>query len=127
MPQPTHRGGQTLRRLTRGDGPAEPVSRAIRLIRQDIAAHLSVKTIASHVGLSPSALHHHFKAVTGTTPVQFQKELRLLEARRLIQSNTRSVTAAAHTVGYLSPTQFSREFAAPSATRHRDKIAPASA
>jgi AraC-like DNA-binding protein len=102
--------GQTLRHLTRGEGPAEPVSRAIQLIRQDIAAQLSVETIADHVGLSSSALHHHFKAVTGTTPVQFQKQLRLLEARRLIQSNTRSVTDAAYTVGYLSPTQFSREY-----------------
>jgi AraC-like DNA-binding protein len=102
--------GQTLRRLTRGDGPAEPVFRAIRLIRQDLAAPLSVKTIANHVGLSTSALHHHFKAVTGTTPVQFQKRLRLLEGRRLIQSNTRSVTDAAYTVGYMSPTQFSREY-----------------
>jgi AraC-like DNA-binding protein len=120
--------GQALRSLTRGDGPAEPVSRAIRLIREDLAAQLSVKEIASHVGLSPSALHHHFKAVTGTTPVQFQKQLRLLEARRLIQSSTRSVTAAAHTVGYLSPTQFSREyrrtFGYPPS---RDKITTASA
>jgi len=102
--------GQTLRRLTRGDGPAEPVFRAIRLIRQDLAAQLSVKSIASHVGLSTSALHHHFKAVTGTTPIQYQKQLRLLEARRLIWSNTLSITGAAHAVGYTSPTQFSREY-----------------
>lgn len=102
--------GQTLRSLARGDGPAEPVFRAIRLIRQDLAAQLTVKAIASHVGLSTSALHHHFKVVTGTTPVQFQKQLRLLEARRLIQSDTRSITDAAHTVGYMSPTQFSREY-----------------
>ncbi|HMQ26294.1 MAG TPA: helix-turn-helix transcriptional regulator, partial [Acidimicrobiales bacterium] len=67
-------------------------------------------SIADHVGLSPSALHHHFKAGTGTTPVQFQKQLRLLEARRLIQSNAESVTAAAYTVGYASPAQFSREY-----------------
>lgn len=102
--------GQTLRRLARGDGPGEPVRRAIKLIRQDLAAQLSVKTIAGHVGLSTSALHHHFKAITGTTPVQFQKQLRLLEARRLIQSSARSVTDAAYTVGYMSPTQFSREY-----------------
>lgn len=102
--------GQTLRRLALGERPAEPVARAIGLIRQDLAANLSVSTIARHVGLSPSALHHHFKAVTGTTPVQFQKQLRLLEARRLIQTNTSSVTAAAHSVGYTSATQFSREY-----------------
>lgn len=102
--------GETVRHLTLGDQPAEPIARAIGLIRQDLAAHLSVSTIASHVGLSPSALHHHFKAVTGTTPIQFQKQLRLLEARRLIQSNARTVTGAAYTVGYSSPTQFSREY-----------------
>jgi AraC-like DNA-binding protein len=102
--------GHTLRRLARGERPAEPVTRAIGLIRQDVAANLTVSTIARHVGLSPSALHHHFRAVTGTTPVQFQKRLRLLEARRLIQSSTRSVTDAAHAVGYSSATQFSREY-----------------
>jgi AraC-like DNA-binding protein len=102
--------GQALRRLALGHRPAEPVSRAIGLIRHDLAAQLSVSTIAGHVGLSPSALHHHFKAVTGTTPVQFQKQLRLLEARRLIQSKTQSVTGAAYSVGYSSPTQFSREY-----------------
>jgi len=102
--------GQTLRRLTLGGRPAEPVSRAIGLIRQDLAAKLSVRAIASSVGLSTSALHHHFKAVTGTSPVQYQKQLRLLEARRLIQSNMESVTVAAYAVGYASPTQFSREY-----------------
>ena len=102
--------GHALRNLTLGDRPAEPVARAIGLIRRDLAAHLSIGAIASHVGLSPSALHHHFKAVTGTTPVQFQKQLRLLEARRLIQSDSTSITDAAYTVGYSSPTQFSREY-----------------
>lgn len=102
--------GRTLRNLATGARPAAPIARAIGLIRQDLAAHLSVSTIAGHVGLSPSALHHHFKNVTGTTPVQFQKQLRLLEARRLIQTNTASVTDAAYTVGYSSPTQFSREY-----------------
>ncbi|MCB1017320.1 MAG: AraC family transcriptional regulator [Acidimicrobiales bacterium] len=104
------RQGQALRHLGLGRGPAGTVSRAIGLIRQDLAAKVSVPTIARHVGLSPSALHHHFKAVTGTTPVQFQKQLRLLEARRLVQSGTHSVTDAAYSVGYASPTQFSREY-----------------
>ncbi|MCB1005507.1 MAG: AraC family transcriptional regulator, partial [Acidimicrobiales bacterium] len=102
--------GRTLRRLSLGQGPGGTVSRAIGLIRDDLAAKMSVDTIADHVGLSPSALHHHFKAVTGTSPVQFQKQLRLLEARRLIQSNTQSVTGAAYSVGYSSPAQFSREY-----------------
>ncbi|MBX3286201.1 MAG: AraC family transcriptional regulator [Actinobacteria bacterium] len=102
--------GQALRRLGNGHRPGEPVARAIGLIRGDLSAKLSIRDIAGHVGLSPSALHHHFKAVTGTTPVQFQKQLRLLEARRLIQSDARTITDAAHQVGYASPTQFSREY-----------------
>ena len=102
--------GHSLRRLTLGQRPAESVSRAIDLIRRDLAAKMNIRALAHHAGLSPSALHHHFKAVTGTTPIQFQKQLRLLEARRLIQSDTRSVTDAAYAVGYSSPTQFSREY-----------------
>lgn len=102
--------GQTLRHLGNGHRPGEPVARAIGLIRHDLSAKLSIRAIAGHVGLSPSALHHHFKAVTGTTPVQFQKQLRLLEARRLIQSEAHTITDAAHLVGYASPTQFSREY-----------------
>ncbi len=102
--------GQTLRRLALGARPAEPVARVIELMRADLAEQLSVSSLARHVSLSTSALHHHFKSVTGTTPVQFQKQLRLLEARRLISSGTHSVTAAAYAVGYSSATQFSREY-----------------
>lgn len=60
--------------------------------------------------MSQSSFHQHFKAVTSTTPLQYQKELRLLEARRLLVSEGRSVSDAAFEVGYKSPTQFSREY-----------------
>jgi AraC-like DNA-binding protein len=102
--------GQTLRHLSLGHRPADTVATAIAEIRGDLAAKLDVRSLGQRVGLSASALHHHFKEVTGTTPVQFQKQLRLLEARRLIQSELRPVTEAAFTVGYSSPTQFSREY-----------------
>lgn len=102
--------GHTLRRLSLGQRPSQSVSRAIDLIRRDLTAKVNIRTLGDHAGLSPSALHHHFKAVTGTTPIQFQKQLRLLEARRLIQSDTHSVTDTAYAVGYTSPTQFSREY-----------------
>lgn len=102
--------GEILRRLALGDRPAEPIAEAIAFIRGDLAAAIGVPAIARHVGLSTSALHHHFKAVTGTTPVQYQKRLRLLEARRLIQANRHTVTDAAYAVGYASATQFSREY-----------------
>jgi AraC-like DNA-binding protein len=102
--------GDLLRGLALGDRPAEPVAKAIELLRRNLGAHLSISNVASDVGLSTSALHHHFKAVTGTSPLQYQKQLRLLEARKLIQSNAQSVTDAAFAVGYSSPTQFSREY-----------------
>ena len=102
--------GDLLRELAIGDRHAEPIAKAIELLRHDLAARVSVRNVASHVGLSTSALHHHFKAVTGTSPVQYQKQLRLLEARRLIQSSAQSVTDAAYAVGYTSATQFSREY-----------------
>jgi AraC-like DNA-binding protein len=59
--------------------------------------------------MSASSFHKHFKAVTSTTPLQYQKELRLLEARRLLKASGASVTTAAYDVGYESPSQFSRE------------------
>jgi AraC-like DNA-binding protein len=102
--------GHTLRHLGLGHPPAQTISRVIALIRQDLAAQVRVGVLAGEVGLSPSALHQQFKAVTGTTPIQFQKQLRLLEARRLIQSTAQSVTSACYAVGYSSPSQFSREY-----------------
>lgn len=62
------------------------------------------------VNLSPSTLHHRFKAVTAMSPLQYQKQLRLQEARRLIFSEGLEVAAAGYRVGYESPSQFSREY-----------------
>jgi AraC-like DNA-binding protein len=61
--------------------------------------------------MSASSFHKHFKTITSTTPLQYQKELRLLEARRLLKTGGASVTTAAYDVGYESPSQFSREYA----------------
>ena len=61
--------------------------------------------------MSPSSFHKHFKSITETTPLQYQKDLRLLEARRLLQEGQHSVSGVAFEVGYESPTQFSREYA----------------
>ncbi len=100
----------TLRRLSLGDAAAQSVSKAIALIRRDLTAQIRIGLLAKHVGLSTSALHHHFKTVTGTTPIQYQKQLRLLEARRRLQSTGQSVSEASYAVGYASPSQFSREY-----------------
>ena len=60
--------------------------------------------------MSASSFHEHFKALTATSPLQFQKDLRLIEARRLLRERGYSVSRAAFDVGYESPTQFSREY-----------------
>jgi AraC-like DNA-binding protein len=79
--------------------------------RDDLTAPLSVHELAHVATMSTSTFHHHFKEVTATTPLQYQKSLRLLEARRRIRDEGRTVTEAAFDVGYQSSTQFSREYA----------------
>jgi AraC-like DNA-binding protein len=102
--------GGMLRSLIRHDSNASTIARAIGLIRREIRSPLSIPELARQVGMSTSSFHGHFKTITSTTPLQYQKELRLLEARRLLRGGA-SVTAAAYDVGYESPSQFSREYA----------------
>lgn len=103
--------GGMLRDLVRPESDASAIARAILHIRSDIRAPIAIPELARRVGMSASAFHKHFKAITSTTPLQYQKELRLLEARRLLKDDGASVTAAAFEVGYESPSQFSREYA----------------
>ncbi len=103
--------GGMLRRLLRHDSNASAVARAIGHIRGDIRSPIAIPKLARQVGMSTSAFHKHFKTITSTTPLQYQKELRLLEARRLLKAGSASVTTAAFEVGYESPSQFSREYA----------------
>jgi AraC-like DNA-binding protein len=103
--------GGMLRSLLRYDSNASAITRAIGHIRADIRSPIAIPDLARRVGMSASSFHKHFKAITSTTPLQYQKELRLLEARRILRTEGASVTAAAFDVGYESPTQFSREYA----------------
>jgi len=112
--------GGMLRQLARASSNAARISEAIAQIRRGFDAPLRIPEIARAVGMSESAFHHHFKAICGTTPLQFQKRLRLIEARRRIIAEGLSVSAAAAAVGYESPTQFSREFARMFGTAPRD-------
>lgn len=86
------------------------IARAIWLLREHYTQRLSIDRLAVAAGMSPSSFYHHFKALTAMTPLQFQKQLRLLEARRLMFSDAVNVTEAAYRVGYESPSQFSREY-----------------
>ncbi len=103
--------GGMLRSLVRRDSNASAVARAIGHIRGNIRSPIAIPELARRVGMSTSAFHKHFKVITSTTPLQYQKELRLLEARHLLRSSGASVTSAAYDVGYESANQFSREYA----------------
>lgn len=103
--------GELLRQIARNNGHSARISEAATYIRLNYKDALRIAELAKVAGMSESAFHQHFKSVCGTSPLQFQKRLRLLEARRLIIAEDFSVSAAAMSVGYESPTQFSREFA----------------
>lgn len=119
--------GGMLRELLRLDSHAGRVAKAIRRIHDGFRLALSVPDLARHVGMSPSTFHEHFKAVTGTSPLQYQKDIRLMEARRLLvegtpEGGTRSVSSVAFDVGYESPTQFSREYSRKFERTPRDEL-----
>lgn len=102
--------GGMLRSLLHLDSNASAVSRAIGYIRSDLRSPIAIPELARRVGMSASAFHKHFKTITSTSPLQYQKDLRLLEARRLLRTGA-AVTNVAYTVGYESPSQFSRDYA----------------
>ena len=102
--------GGMLRNLLQANSHASKISKAISLIHRRYSSSLSVADVARTVGMSTSSFFHHFKAITESTPLQYQKTLRLLEARKLLLSEGESVTLAALRVGYESPSQFSREY-----------------
>lgn len=102
--------GGMLRNLLRHNSHASKISKAISLIRSKYSEPLSVSEVAGSVGMSVSSFFHHFKVITESTPLQYQKNMRLLEARRLLMTEGESVTQTALKVGYESPNQFSREY-----------------
>lgn len=103
--------GGMLRSLIRHDSNASAIARAITYIRAELHLPIAIPELARRVGMSGSSFHKHFKLITSATPLQYQKELRLLEARRLLRAGGTSVATVAFDVGYESPSQFSREYA----------------
>jgi len=103
--------GPALRYMAAPDSHLNQVGRAISAIRTGFHRQLRISEIAAAAGMSPSSLHEHFKAVTRMTPLEYQKQLRLQEARRLMLSGGASAGGAGFAVGYDSPSQFSREYA----------------
>lgn len=102
--------GARMRQITSSQGRVAQVGRAIAWIRQNFRERFSIELLAAEVGMSPSSLHEHFRAVTAMTPLQFQKQLRLQDARSLMLVQDIDATTAAFCVGYESPSQFSREY-----------------
>jgi AraC-like DNA-binding protein len=102
--------GERLRQSCEVDGSAQRIARAIELVRTRYADALRIEDLADAAHMSASALHERFKAVTSLSPLQFQKQLRLQEARRLMLDEGVEAATAAHRVGYESPSQFSREY-----------------
>jgi len=105
------RHGAALRRLGLPDSHVRRIGRAIALLRTGFAQRLPVERLAAAAGMSPSSFHAHFRAVTSLTPLQFQKQLRLIEARRLMLAEGANAGRAAQAVGYESVQQFTREYA----------------
>jgi AraC-like DNA-binding protein len=102
--------GAQLIQIAMADSPGNKIARAISWFKSNYGEQLRMAELAEHVGMSVSSLHHHFKAATAMTPVQYQKQLRLHEARRLMLVERLDVGTAGYRVGYQSPSQFSREY-----------------
>jgi len=102
--------GARLSHLITQEGDARRISRAVRQLSENIAEPLKIEQIARELGMSVSGFHHHFKSVTAMSPLQFQKQLRLQEARRLMLSEDLNVASASFRVGYEDPSYFSREY-----------------
>ncbi|NIJ91525.1 AraC-like DNA-binding protein [Xanthomonas campestris] len=102
--------GYMLRQLATPDSALARISSAIQRIRRDYSKPLRIASLAEQVAMSESSFHRHFKSATALSPLQYQKQLRLLQARQILATQGKSVTTAALEVGYESPTQFTREY-----------------
>lgn len=102
--------GEQMRALANSTSRSSRVAAAIAWLKTNYIKRFSMKKMAVVANMSASGLHAHFKAITGMTPLEFQKHLRLHEARRLMLSSSINASTAAYEVGYLSASQFNREF-----------------
>lgn len=102
--------GMQLRQLASSGSQSRQIAQAIDWLRSDFTHPLRVEEVASKAGMSTSTFHHHFRSMTGLSPLQFQKQVRLQEAKRLMLAEGVDAANAAFQVGYESPSQFSREY-----------------
>ncbi|MDP9351783.1 MAG: AraC family transcriptional regulator, partial [Chloroflexota bacterium] len=102
--------GDRIRHIVALGGQAHRIARALERLRQDFNQPLRIENLARELGMSVSGLHHHFRAVTAMSPLQFQKQLRLQEARRLMLGEELDATSAGHRMGYDDASHFNREY-----------------
>jgi AraC-like DNA-binding protein len=102
--------GTRLRQIASAGSQSQQIARAIDWLKGNFTHPLRIDDLASQVNMSPSTFHHHFRTVTAMSPLQYQKWLRLNEARRLMLTENTDAATAAFNVGYESPSQFSREY-----------------
>ncbi len=102
--------GARLRQIAASGSQSQQIARAIEWLKGNFAEPLRIDALAERARMSTSTFHHHFRSMTALSPLQYQKQLRLQEARRLMLSDRLDAATAAFQVGYESPSQFSREY-----------------
>jgi AraC-like DNA-binding protein len=102
--------GARLRQMASAGSRSQQIARAIDWLKGNFAKPLRIDGLAAQINMSTSTFHHHFRQMTAMSPLQYQKWLRLNEARRLMLAEQQDAAAAAFQVGYESPSQFSREY-----------------
>ncbi|HCG9255103.1 TPA: AraC family transcriptional regulator [Vibrio parahaemolyticus] len=102
--------GTRLHQIVTAGSHSHQIAKAIDWLKNNFVKPLSVGDLASYTGMSKSSFYTHFRSMTSMTPLQFQKKLRLSEARRLMLTENLDAMAATFKVGYESPSQFSREY-----------------
>jgi AraC-like DNA-binding protein len=102
--------GERLRQIASAGSQSNQIARAIDWLKGNFTEPLSIDDLAAQASMSTSTFHHHFRSMTALSPLQFQKQLRLQEARRLMLAERMDAANAAFQVGYESPSQFSREY-----------------
>jgi AraC-like DNA-binding protein len=102
--------GERLRQIASMGSQSQQIAGAIEWLKENFAQPLRIDNLAAKAGMSRSTFHHHFRSMTALSPLQYQKKLRLQEARQLMLTDHLDAATAAFKVGYESPSQFSREY-----------------
>jgi AraC-like DNA-binding protein len=102
--------GDVIAQMAQTGSHMQRISEAIQILKANYDQTIKIEDLATQVGMSISSFHSHFKAVTAMSPLQYQKRFRLLEARKIMMTETQDAASTAYRVGYESPSQFSREY-----------------